>query len=492
MLIHFCRNALSVLLLFAWCNVISAQPIIHVDVTRPLSDVSANPVGMNTCWLTDSDVLHPDAARNFTETVSYLGMGSLRFPYGALADDYLWTTPPYADAMHGLTPRIAVMPADARHEQWPEYVNADGSFNNDMDFDDFIKVCQRTGAEPVIMVNILSYLHKGGPTLEQLKDTAVEWVRYANVVRDYNVKFWEIGNEVEGKYSNNMDDYIDIYLELYDRMKAVDPTIKLGYGAHAREHWFNEIIKRYPDKVDFLIPHPYVNTLKNYEEYLAHDGSTLLIERVDRAVHAIRKWAPPEHKKRIKALVTECSSFSWRGNWNNHDNNMLKAMVYFEMLGNMLNQPEVEYVHFWGAHSPWRDKNVNADDRALDWNNRVLPMGYASKVMADFLRDQMVYADRVTGHIRTWASYAPDTKSLTVYLLNKNSREERAVLQLQHYDGTVNPERWTFSGINGTPEDTDYTWTAGRWEQRIELVAGKGEMALPPCSITVLTFSTEY
>ena len=47
---------------------------------------------MNLCWLLDSDLNRPRNTSN-QERIVQMGCGSLRFPYGHLADNYLWDTP---------------------------------------------------------------------------------------------------------------------------------------------------------------------------------------------------------------------------------------------------------------------------------------------------------------------------------------------------------------------------------------------------------------
>lgn len=457
---------------------------IRVDVSRVLSDVSHNPVGMNVCWMTDSDEQHPARVRDFDQAVGYLGLGSLRFPAGGLADHYLWTTPPY-DPEDGLEPRAAAPSRFVEKSNWSRYVNPDGTFRGDMDFDEFMGVCQEAGVEPVIMVNLLSYLSEEGPTLEELKRSAVEWVRYANVKRKYNVKYWEIGNEVEGKYGRNVDEYIRIFLDFRKGMKAVDPSIRLGFGAHTWDLWFNTMVQKHPDKVDFLIAHPYVNDFEKYSDYLHAKESNRLIDRVERAVRSIRRYAPPQHRRRIKVLATEASSFSFRGKWKNRDNNILKAMVYFEMVGNMSVLPEVDYFHFWTAHSPWTPTDATTDDKALDWQNRVLPVGFVSKVWTDFLQKNMVYATRARGFVRAYSSYSPETKALAVYLLNKNHRSEKITVALDGYDGSKAHEMWTLRGINGRPDDTEYLWQK---TDSVEVSPHSFAATLPPCSISVVAF----
>jgi hypothetical protein len=58
---------------------------------------------------------------------------------------------------------------------------------------------------------------------------AAAWVHYANVVKGYGIKYWQVGNETEGNWETggpiNTRDYVRRYIQFYDAMKAVDPTI---------------------------------------------------------------------------------------------------------------------------------------------------------------------------------------------------------------------------------------------------------------------------
>jgi hypothetical protein len=58
---------------------------------------------------------------------------------------------------------------------------------------------------------------------------AAAWVRYANVVRGYGIRYWEIGNEMGGEWEPggplNAPDYARRYIQFYEAMKAEDPTI---------------------------------------------------------------------------------------------------------------------------------------------------------------------------------------------------------------------------------------------------------------------------
>ncbi len=113
---------------------------------------------------------------------------------------------------------------------------------------------------------------------------AAAWVKYANKVKKYNIKQWEIGNELDGEWEESgpisARHYAARFLEYARAMKAVDPTIMLhgpllsthkmmqkGSGILDGKYWMEEFLrivgeaeladgKRYLDVVD-LHNYPY-------------------------------------------------------------------------------------------------------------------------------------------------------------------------------------------------------------------------------------------
>lgn len=102
-------------------------------------------------------------------------------------------------------------------------LGADFERFGNMDFEQFMSICRSLtpAAEPVITVNFFT-----GTTQE-----AADWVYYANIHRGYNIKYWEIGNENYGTWESggpaSSDFYARRYIEFYDAMKAVDPSITI-------------------------------------------------------------------------------------------------------------------------------------------------------------------------------------------------------------------------------------------------------------------------
>ena len=110
---------------------------------------------------------------------------NLRWPGGCFADEYHW--------------KDGIGPIDRRPDTycrtWYSYTS------NDVGTDEFIAVCRMLGAEPSLCVNY------GTGTPQE----AADWVEYCNGGPDtrwgriraenghaepYNVKYWNVGNEV--------------------------------------------------------------------------------------------------------------------------------------------------------------------------------------------------------------------------------------------------------------------------------------------------------
>jgi hypothetical protein len=74
-------------------------------------------------------------------------------------------------------------------------------------------------AVPILTVNV------GTGTPQE----AAAWVHYANVVKGYGIKYWEVGNELDGNWETGgpitAQDYVRRYADYYAAMKAEDPGI---------------------------------------------------------------------------------------------------------------------------------------------------------------------------------------------------------------------------------------------------------------------------
>lgn len=170
----------------------AATAAVNVDATQVVRAVDPRIAGLNAAmW---------DGSFESRTTISFLesiGAKLLRFPGGSLSNEYHWKT------------------NTTLNNTWTWVTS----------FDDFANIANAINSQAIISVN-----YGTGSS-----DEAAEWVEYSNVTKGYGFKYWEVGNENYGTwetdnhaarhdpftYANQAKDYIT-------KMKAVDPTIKVG------------------------------------------------------------------------------------------------------------------------------------------------------------------------------------------------------------------------------------------------------------------------
>lgn len=217
----------------------AADTTVNVDARAGLATVPGTALGVNhAVW---------DAQLGTTAVSGLLhdaGVKMLRYPGGSYGDIYHW-----------------------KDNTAPGGYVAPGT-----DFDTFMAGAQRTGAQPMIIANY------GTGTAQE----AADWVRYANVTKNYGAKYWAIGNENygNGHYGSpwEADDHADKSPAAYaagvvaysQAMKAVDPTIKIGavltlpgnwpdgiVAAGDQGTWNQEVLSRAGGAIDFVDVHWY-------------------------------------------------------------------------------------------------------------------------------------------------------------------------------------------------------------------------------------------
>lgn len=212
---------------------------VTVNATEGQGTIPDTAYGLNSAvW--DSQMNAPQVQ----DLLSAANIGMLRYPGGSYGDIYHW--------VDNTAPGGYVAPGT--------------------DFDAFMGTAKKIGAQPMLIANY------GSGTPQE----AADWVRYANVTKNYGAKFWEVGNELYGNghygsgwetdnhadtsptaYANNVVSYVTA-------MKAVDPTIKVGavltlpgnwpdgvMAGGETSDWNHTVIPLVAGKADFVIVHWY-------------------------------------------------------------------------------------------------------------------------------------------------------------------------------------------------------------------------------------------
>jgi alpha-N-arabinofuranosidase len=156
---------------------------------------------------------------------------------------------------------------------------------NDFGIDEFIVFCKEINTEPLIVVN----------TGFGDANSAAEEVRYINIKKKYNVKWWGIGNEMYGKWQLGhmpLEQYVVKHNLFALKMREVDPSIKLIAVGDAGP-WSEGMLKNCAENMDVISEHFY-----------CFEGKPDLIEHVKQVPQAVKKKvdAHHEYRKQIDSL----------------------------------------------------------------------------------------------------------------------------------------------------------------------------------------------
>ncbi len=200
------------------------------------------------------------------DTLRRLKMPIIRYPGGNFVSGYRW--------------QDGIGPVEDR----PSRIDMawDTLEPNHFGTNEFIQFCRKIDTEPYFVVNC------GDGDMREAHD----WVEYCNGVQDtalvrlrrqhgfdapHNVRYWGIGNEVDGHWQigyKTPEEYARAYTEFAKVMRWSDPSIKLI--ASVTSNWAEQFVERTqllleqaPDHIDYLALHWYVGNRNNdFAEYM--------------------------------------------------------------------------------------------------------------------------------------------------------------------------------------------------------------------------------
>lgn len=201
-----------------------------------------------------------DWRRDFVETVRDLAPKAIRWG-GLMSRYYKWR--------EGVGPAAARPPM--RNHVWG------GWETNRVGTTEFVGLCRRVGAEPLLCVNFMGDGHRGYARTREGDRTgsaaeAADWVSYCNDPDDrerrrhgaaapHGVRLWQIGNETsydEGGFAKQ--EAIARTAEFARAMRARDPSIRLiGWGDRGRGRdsplWATDMLRQAGEHLDCIALH---------------------------------------------------------------------------------------------------------------------------------------------------------------------------------------------------------------------------------------------
>ena len=319
------------------------------------------------------------------QTVKDLHPTCLRWPGGGYVAQYYW--------------QWGVGPQKDRY-RWPHWMWMDYD-QNCFGTDEFIRFCREVNTEPVMVVSV--HFERPADEYDSILADAVNWVRYCNAPatdewgakraanghpEPYNVKFWEIDNEM---WEMGIDRYEKCVRDFSEAMRAVDPFIKIiACGGFQEDEQF---LKRSGSYFDYL-------SLHHYEQQGGYaTGPRRLGEQYDRYARIIADCPNPN----IKLFISEWNlqSIDWRTGL---------------FAGGFLNTCEQRDVVAMGAAALF----IRRTD-SPDWNNAFINFDYKDVFVAPNYQVTKLWYDHFS---RYRLGFSGDTGELSVVTtLSENGRD---------------------------------------------------------------------
>ncbi|MHC5035667.1 MAG: alpha-L-arabinofuranosidase, partial [Planctomycetota bacterium] len=284
-------------------------------------------------------------------------------------------------------------------------------------------------------------------------------------------------------------------------MKEVDPTILVGpngpndpedRGAADKKagrevSWWKAVLGIASADIDFLALHDYPCwKWRRYEAYI--DKEPTFGGAAGGGVATLTRYCAAEDAERIRVAMTEVNSADWSASFEDkkgwpHVNTLGHGVVLFDIIGSYLLHPKVDLLCVWNTR--WTENDIAQELwDALSPQNELWPTGRAIAIWGQFVRDNMVFAEAGSG-MRAFASHAPSSGELSVFLVNKGLEAQPATVTLNGYAPGSPAERWVFTGSE--PEDLNPTWSR---EEDVEVQGESFSVDLPPVCVTVVALKS--
>ncbi len=234
-------------------------------------------VSFNTMYENLYDPSSPLADKNgfrkdYIQAAKEAGVTNMRWPGGNFVMGYNWED--------------GIGPKDRR----PSRINLawGGIDNNNVGTDEWIELNKAIGSENVVCVNL---------GLASIQD-ACSWVEYCNYKKGtsysdlrakyghpqpYDVKIWDLGNEVDGSPwelgHKNAEDYVEIAREAAKAMRSVDHSIEfVASGSSYYEstgqwvEWNRKVLTGLGDLIRYISIHRYWENSPDYYTYMGQSA----------------------------------------------------------------------------------------------------------------------------------------------------------------------------------------------------------------------------
>ncbi len=430
----------TVSLLLVFSSSLAQQAKVEIDGNNVIRPINPWLYGINTARWDESlfpgptDEMLMTADRDAINKIKASGVTLLKYPGGNDADQYVWNS----------------------------------SANNaaEMNTDEYIALCRAVGAEPFITVNF-----------NESPDLAAEWVRYCNIVRGYNVKLWEVGDEQWGTWARGHappEEYAKKYISFVKAMRAVDPSIKVAtnvpLGSHP-ENWAERVLKAASEYVDMLtytyFPQP--SGKENDDTLLTSVGKFRAL--VNKLRSDVKQTVGPQKASALYFINVGYNSVSHSPGPQTLQ--MINAIWTADMLGTMA-ELGTDIACFWALHNFYPPRGGDYGYLSSEGANTPRYSYYVFPLFSEHLKGNLIATTSTDASVSAYASRFG--KALSLIIINKDKKSYRSLeIDLKNFTPHAKAKAWILN------ENRKYSPM-----NDISRVSERFPVKVPPYSITAI------
>ena len=431
----------------------SATVFGKIDFSHPLTKISKYVYGNNLGHWTNRKFLdNYDFIFNFKDA----GFNVIRFPGGNASNDYFWNAENINQCPEG-TPNL-IYKNDFK-KSTPPKLGYQGTFRTRPK--DFYNLLLRTKSTGSICVNysyaLYSEVEDESERVNKAAEYAASWVYDANIKRNLNIKFWEIGNENWGRWQAGYNvknrgiidpkkygEHCKIFIK---KMKEVDPSIKIGVVGYQKpkskdpvqENWNQLVIPEIIDCADFYILHDY------YAKFGAKLSPEEMLAAVDTTyshINVVNKTIKKYTNKDEGYLPIALTEFNTRSNASISKNDgatnvsHCSGIFFAHAIGEIIRQG-IGMSMVWDIENGYKDGHdhgmfASTKERDVNWLNphpSYYHYYYYNKCFGDKYYETLTTNKSIRVHTSSFS-----TGEAGLVVVNISDKEEIVEIEMKNYN----------------------------------------------------------
>ena len=263
---------------------------------------------------------------------------------------------------------------------------------------------------------------------------AAEWVKWANQTQGYDVRYWEVGNELNGDWElghrlpdgSSMDGttYAQRFIEFSKAMHAIDPDIHLGGPACSdlSLSFVEELIRDGGEAVDFISIHAYpvgVNTRQSEDKFAA-------VSDLRKAIKRVNGWISKYQPQRIDEIEIGISEWNIKVNEDRDTAELISALWSALWIGVMFEEG-VDFANEWDL-TTYTEEGGHNTFYINEGNMSVMPKSqyWALWMWSNLMGSEMLKSD-LSGMESVKSFVTRSDTGLQIMLINTSETKEATV-----------------------------------------------------------------